>query len=92
MAKKKVPKSVYRHPDKPGAGAVKRKKLESDQKFGAVMGEFKRGTLRMGGSGKHVPASRSDIARAIAMSESGKKFTRRGKKKHKGDTFNIRSA
>lgn len=66
---KSVPKTVYEHPDKPGAGAKKRKKLHSPQdKFEAVMGEFKRGTLRSG-NGSVVTNRKQAIA--IAASESG---------------------
>ena len=60
--------SVYRHPDKPGAGAAKRKHLRGQQKVHAVMGEFKRGTLRSG-SGHKVTSRPQAIA--IAMSEAG---------------------
>ena len=60
---------VYEHADKPGAGAKKRRKLKGKQaKVHAVMGEFKRGTLRSG-SGKKVKKRSQAIA--IAMSESG---------------------
>ncbi len=68
------------HPDKPGAGAAIRRrafgrkpKTKAGQraKFSTVMREHARGTLRHGGSGKPVPASRPDIAKAIGASESG---------------------
>jgi Family of unknown function (DUF6496) len=76
--RKKVPKSTYRHKDAPGEGAKKRKKLKSSsQKFGAVMHEFKHGTLRSGGSGKKV--TKPAQAKAIAASEAGI-----GKKRKKG--------
>ena len=64
-----VPESVYKHPDKPGAGAKKRKKLKTKKdKFEAVMGEFERGTLR---SGDGTIVTDKDQALAIAFSESG---------------------
>lgn len=66
---KKFSKKVYEHPDKPGEGAKKRKGLKSFDKIRAVMGEFKRKTLRSG-SGKKV--TDKDQATAIAMSEAGK--------------------
>ncbi len=67
---KGVSPETYEHPDKPGAGAKKRKKLKSpDDKVEAVMGEFKRGKLRSG-SGEKV--TDKDQALAIAMSEAGK--------------------
>lgn len=44
-----VLKSVYRHSNKVGAGAKKRRGLRDPQdKVVAVMGEFKRGTLHSG--------------------------------------------
>ena len=69
MVKKKasVPKSVYKHPDKLGAGAAKRKGLKGQQKVEAVMHEFGSGTLRSG-SGEHVTNRKQAIA--IAMSEA----------------------
>ena len=64
-------KSVYEHPDRLGEGAKKRRKLKKKKdKVHAVMGEFKRGTLRSGGSGKKVTDRKQAIA--IAMSEAGK--------------------
>lgn len=59
---------VYRHPDVPGAGAAKRRKLVGMDKMHAVMGEFKRGTLRSGGGGQHVTNRKQAIA--IALSEA----------------------
>lgn len=70
---------VYKHADVPGAGAKKRKGLKGRKsKIRAVMGEFKRGTLRAGGSGKHVtdPAQ----AKAIAISEA-ERAMKKGKHK-----------
>jgi len=65
------------HPDKPGAGAEKRKKVKDPQdKVEVVMSEFKRGTLRSGSGEKVTDRSQ---ALAIAMSESGQ-----SKKKLKG--------
>ena len=59
----------YQHADVPGAGARKRKGLHGQAKVGVVMGEFKRGTLRSGGSGKKVTNPKQAVA--IAMSEAG---------------------
>jgi hypothetical protein len=68
MAKMTVEKS-YKHADKLGEGAKRRKKIGKwNDKVHAVMGEFKRGTLRSGGSGKHVTSRKQAIA--IAMSEA----------------------
>lgn len=64
----KVSKEVYNHPDRPGEGAKKRKHLRGQAKVHAVMGEFKRGTLRSG-SGQKVKKRKQAIA--IAMSEAG---------------------
>ena len=61
-------KSVYRHTDRPGEGAKKRQHLTGKSKIHAVLGEFKRGTLRSGGSGKHVTNRKQAIA--IALSEA----------------------
>ena len=65
---KKGRAKYYKHPDKPGAGAAKRKNVHGKAKVGIVMGEFKRGTLRSG-SGQHVTNPKQAIA--IAMSEAG---------------------
>ena len=66
---KSVPASVYEHKDVPGAGAKKRKKLKKKgDKVEAVMGEFKRGTLRSG-SGEKVTDRKQAIA--ISLSEAG---------------------
>ena len=62
-------KSVYRHPDRPGAGAKARVHLTGQNKVHAVMGEFKRGTLRSGSGDK---ATSRDQAVAIALSEARK--------------------
>lgn len=62
-------KEAMKHPHKLRAGAKKRKKLKSkEDKFHAVMKEWKRGTL-MSGSGQKVTDRKMAIA--IAMSESG---------------------
>lgn len=58
----------YKHSDKLGAGAKKRKHLKGKAKVHVVMGEFKRGTLRSG-SGKTVTNRKQAVA--IAMSEAG---------------------
>ncbi len=60
--------AALRHPDKPGAGAKKRKKLRGQQKVHAVLSEFKRRTLRSGGGSK-VTSRKQAIA--IALSEAG---------------------
>ena len=64
-----MPRSVYQHADRPGEGAKTRRHLRGQSKVHVVMGEFKRGTLRSGGSGKHVTNRKQAIA--IAMSEAG---------------------
>jgi hypothetical protein len=61
-------KSVYKHSNKLGAGAEKRKSLAPKDKIHAVMGEFKRGTLHSG-SGDIVKKQRQ----AIAISEAKKR-------------------
>lgn len=48
--------------------------LHGKGKIPVVMGEFKRGTLRSGGSGKKVTNRKQAIA--IAMSEAGQAITR----------------
>jgi len=63
-------KNIYKHPDRPGEGAKKRKFLSSSDTVHAVLGEYKRGHLRSG-SGKHVQSKKQAIA--IALSESRKK-------------------
>ncbi len=74
-----VPKSVYKHPDKLGAGAMKRKHLKGQQKVEAVMHEFKHGTLHSGSGGK---VTNRKQAVAIAMSEAG--LSKQQKKSTKG--------
>lgn len=59
---------AMKHPDKPGAGAKKRKHLKGKTKVHVVMSEYKRGTLRSG-SGKKVTNRKQAIA--IALSEAG---------------------
>lgn len=66
-------KSVYKHSDRPGEGAKKRRHLGATDTLHAVMGEYKRGTLRSG-SGEHVKSKAQ--AQAIAISESKKKERR----------------
>jgi len=68
---KKV-REAMKHPDKLGAGAKKRKKLNESDNASAVMGEWKRGTLHSG-SGKIVPKSNKKQALAILMSENRRK-------------------
>lgn len=73
--KQKAPKmskaesSAMEHPDKPGAGAKKRKKLGAKSKTHVVMSEFKRGTLHSGSGGK---VKNRKQAIAIALSEARK--------------------
>jgi hypothetical protein len=67
---KAVPASTYKHSDKLGAGAKKRKKLKSkEDKFEVVMHEFAAGKLHSG-SGEIVRDRQQALA--IAGSESGK--------------------
>jgi len=71
---KKFSPDVYKHPDKGGEGAKKRKGLNPKDKVHAVMGEFKRKTLHTGTGKKGVEGpvvQKRDQAIAIAMSESG---------------------
>lgn len=58
------------HPNKLGAGAEKRKKLNPKDKFKAVMAEYGKGTLH---SGDGTIVKDKDQAIAIAYSESGLK-------------------
>ena len=51
---------------------------KADKKIGTVMGEFKKGKLHSGGSGKVVKSR--DQAIAIAMSEAGKSLPKRGQR------------
>lgn len=80
---RRTPASVrraMRHPDRYGAGAKKRRRLRSARnKARAVMGEFKRGTLHSGGSGRKVTSRRQAIA--IAMSESRRSASGRRKRR-----------
>lgn len=65
-------KSALRHPDILGAGAKKRAHIrDPKKKIATVMEEYGRGTLRAGGSGKHVSNRKQAIA--IAMSEAKKR-------------------
>lgn len=57
----------------PGAGV----------KFKQVMSEFHAGKLKMGGTGKPVPASRPDIAQAIAFSAQRKANARKAARSRK---------
>jgi hypothetical protein len=66
--KKNAVRRALKHPDRPGAGAKKRKRLSPQDKVRAVMKEFERGTLRSG-SGAKVTSRKQ--AQAIAMSEAG---------------------
>jgi hypothetical protein len=70
----KVPQARVKgkvNPDEPGAGAKKRAHLKNPKaKIEATMGEFKRGTLRSGGSGAHVTNRAQAIA--IALSQARK--------------------
>lgn len=70
MAHKKSISKAMKHPDVPGAGAKKRKRLKNPQdKVHTVMAEYKRGTLHSGKSEKPVSSRKQAIA--IAMSEAG---------------------
>lgn len=75
----KAQKEAMRHPNKLGAGAMKRKHLKGQEKVGVVMSEFKRGTLHSGG-GPIVKNRKQAIA--IAMSEAG--LSKQQKKSTKG--------
>lgn len=74
-------KAAMKHPDKPGAGAAKRKHIKDPQsKIATVQEEFKRGTLRSG-SGQKVTNPKQSIA--IALSEArkaGAHIPKKGKK------------
>lgn len=76
-------RKALNHPDKPGAGAKKRRGIPMDpkDKVHVVMSEFKRGTLRSGGGGKKVTNRKQAIA--IAMSEARKAAGVRRLKKRK---------
>ncbi len=74
-------KEAMKHADVPGAGAKKRKHLKGKEKVATVMEEFKRGTLRSGGSGKTVTNPKQGIA--IALSEAGLSKKNKKKKAHK---------
>lgn len=63
-----TPDESLKHPDKPGAGAEKRKHLSGEDKIKAVMKEFEQGTLR-DSNGKHVTDKKQALA--IAYSEAG---------------------
>ena len=69
MTKHHTSKAAMKHPDKPGAGAAKRKGLGKQAKVATVMSEFKHHTLHSGHSKKPVTNRRQAVA--IAMSESG---------------------
>lgn len=64
-----VKRRAMAHRDAPGAGAKRRKHLRGRAKVEVVMSEFKRGTLRSGGSGERVTNPGQAIA--IALSEAG---------------------
>lgn len=73
-------KKAMHHPDKPGAGAKKRRHLGPKKRVATVMAEYERGTLR-GGHGKHVHNPKQAVA--IALSEgrkSGLKYPPKKKK------------
>jgi len=72
-------KEALKHPNKLGAGAMKRKHLKGQEKVGVVMHEFKRGTLHSG-AGPIVKNPKQAIA--IALSEAG--LSRQQKKSTKG--------
>jgi hypothetical protein len=60
-------RAAMSHPDVPGAGAKKRKKLHGAKKIDVAMSEFKRGTLRSG-SGAKVRKYKQAVK--IALSEA----------------------
>lgn len=72
-------REALRHPNKLGAGAMKRKHLKGQEKVGVVMHEFKHGTLHSG-SGQIVTNPKQAVA--IAMHEAG--LSRKQKKSTKG--------
>lgn len=72
-------KEALKHPNKLGAGAMKRKNFKGQEKVGVVMHEFKHGTLHSG-SGEIVKNPKQAIA--IAMSEAG--LSKSQKKSTKG--------
>lgn len=68
VRKRKAIKEAMRHPDKPGEGAKKRKKIKDPQdKVHVVMEEFARGTLRSS-SGQKVTNPKQALA--IGYSEA----------------------
>lgn len=71
LDKTKIEKALD-HPDKPGAGATRRRrlKLTPEETFAAVMAEFKRGTLQSGDGTTVLDAKQ---AKAIALSEKKKR-------------------
>lgn len=74
-------KKAMHHPDIPGAGAEKRKKLPAKEKVGVVMSEFKHGTLHSGKSKSPVKSRAQAIA--IGLSEArkaGAKIPKKNKK------------
>jgi hypothetical protein len=75
----KKQKEATKHPNKLGAGAMKRKHLKGQEKVGVVMHEFKHGTLHSG-SGQIVKNPKQAIA--IAMHEAG--LSKAQKKSTKG--------
>lgn len=70
-----------KHPDKPGAGAAKRKGLGGKAKIATVMSEYKAGTLHSGKSEKPVTNKRQAVA--IALSEARHAGAKIPKKKGK---------
>lgn len=80
MSKHHHSKAAMKHPDKPGAGAAKRKHLKNPQtKVATVMEEFKHGTLHSGKSEKPVKNPKQAIA--IGLSEARKAGAKIPKKK-----------
>ncbi len=65
----KAQKEALRHPNKLGAGAMKRRKLKSSERPAVIATEFKRGTLHSG-SGEIV--TNPAMMRAIIRSETKK--------------------
>lgn len=73
-------KAAMKHPDKPGAGAAKRKHIKDPKtKIATVMEEYKHGTLHSGKS--KSPVSNRKQAIAIGLSEARKAGAHIKKKK-----------
>lgn len=78
MTRQERIKEAMKHPNRLGAGAKKRRKLNPKDKISVVMKEFSRGTLHSG-SGEIVTDKKQALA--IALSEARKAGARIPKKK-----------